>query len=83
MKVTSPHSCRLVDPTMAIILKMTEDFLRTGGTMEKLGILMGYPKATARKSVSQFLRSADPRMSLVRRFADAFKIDVQELLVDG
>jgi transcriptional regulator with XRE-family HTH domain len=46
-------------------------FERSGMTMQQLGEEMGYPKESARKSVSQFLKSDDPRVSMVERFARA------------
>lgn len=39
--------------------------------MQQLGEAMGYAPTTARQSVSQFLKSSDPRISMVLKFADA------------
>ena len=42
-----------------------------GWSMQRVGILMGNPEATARKSVSQFLKSKRPQADTLRRFMDA------------
>ena len=49
-------------------------------TQQALGERMGYPADSARKSVSQFLRSHDPRVGMVRRFADALGVPLSRLL---
>jgi hypothetical protein len=49
-------------------------------SMHDLGVKMGYPEQSARKSVWQLLKSADPRISMLRRFAKAMGINVKELL---
>jgi hypothetical protein len=41
---------------------------------------MGYPAESARKSVSQFLKSHDPRVGMVRRFAKALGEPLSRLL---
>lgn len=43
----------------------------SGMSMQQLGIAMGYADTTARQSVSQFLKSDDPRVSMVQKFAKA------------
>ena len=40
---------------------------------------MGYPEETARQSAWQFMKSTDPRMSVLRRFADAMGVSVDDL----
>src|ERR1700723_355613 len=50
-----------------------------GWTMERLGIEMGYPENSARKSVSQFLKSKRPQLSTLRRFSDALGVPMQSL----
>ena len=48
--------------------------------MDELGVLMGYPKESARKSGWQFLyKTNDPRLSMLRRFADAFGCKLKSL----
>jgi hypothetical protein len=40
---------------------------------------MGYPEVTARQSAWQIMKTTDPRMSVLRRFADAMGISLNEL----
>ena len=40
-------------------------------SMQELGEAMGYAPSTARQAVSQFLKSNDPRISMVLKFAHA------------
>lgn len=65
------------DPVMDSIRKRVAD---SGLTYQELGEKMGYAPTTARQSVSQFLKSGDPRVSMVRKFAAAVGISVQTLL---
>lgn len=66
------------DPVM---LKAAKLFERSGKTLEQLGLDMGYEKATARRAAWQFLnKTADPRLSMVRRFAKAVGVSVKELV---
>ena len=54
-----------------------------GDSMETLGVKMGYPRESARKSVSQFFQSTtDPRLSMIFKFADAMGISVTDLFED-
>ena len=41
---------------------------------------MGYPPASARQAVSQFLKSGDPQINMFRRFTEAMGISVGTLL---
>jgi transcriptional regulator with XRE-family HTH domain len=44
---------------------------------------MGYPLPLARKSVWQFLnRTADPRLSMLQKFADALGVPLSELFTN-
>lgn len=65
------------DPVMDSIRKRVAD---SGLTYQELGEKMGYAPTTARQSVSQFLKSGDPRVSMVRKFAAAMGISIQTLL---
>ena len=65
------------DPVMDAIRKAVE---ASGLTHQLIGERMGYPEESARKSVSQFLRGHDPRISMIRRFADALGIPLSRLL---
>jgi transcriptional regulator with XRE-family HTH domain len=56
-------------------------FESSGLTLDELGQRMGYTGDVARKSVWQFLnKTADPRLSMLRRFAKAMGMDAKELL---
>ncbi len=70
----------LEDPVMA---KVRASFDKSGLSLHHLGLKMGYPEESARKSVWQFLKTADPRLSMLRRFAKAMEISLTELLADG
>jgi transcriptional regulator with XRE-family HTH domain len=59
------------DPAMARVRELWERKQEQGWTQQKLGEAMGYPAESARKSVSQFLKSRDPQISMLRRFANA------------
>ena len=65
------------DPAMARVRAAVE---ASGLTQQELGERMGYAPGSARKSVSQFLRSGDPHVSMVRKVAGALGIDVCELV---
>jgi len=41
---------------------------------------MGYKEETARKSVSQFLKSRDPQISMLRRFVAAVDVALSTLV---
>jgi hypothetical protein len=41
---------------------------------------MGYAPGSARQAVSQFLKSGDPQISMLRRFAKALGISVRSLV---
>lgn len=67
------------DAAMARVRELWERKQADGWTQQKLGELMGYPVESARKSVSQFLRSGDPQISMLRRFAKAVGVAVSTL----
>jgi transcriptional regulator with XRE-family HTH domain len=58
-------------------------FEKSGLSLQDFGLKMGYPEESARKSVWQFLKSADPRISVLRRCARALDIPIEELVGDG
>lgn len=68
---------RARDPVMARIKAIIAE---NGLTQQELGERMKYPAESARKSVSQFLRTDDPRLSTIRRFAAAVKMKLTDLL---
>ena len=66
------------DPVMAAVRAAHE---RSGLSFEQLGLRMRYTKDTARKSAWQFVnRTNDPRLSMLRRFAEAVGIPISDLL---
>ena len=65
------------DPAMK---KAQRLFAKSGKSLEQLGQEMGYTGDVARKAAWQFLnRTADPRLSMLRRFAKAMGIRLQDL----
>ena len=66
------------------MLRAREVFARSGLTLDDLGQRMGYEGDVARKSAWQFLnKTADPRLSMLRRFAAAVGVPLAELLAEG
>jgi chemotaxis receptor (MCP) glutamine deamidase CheD len=55
-------------------------FKKSGLTMNDLGVKMGGGAETSRQSVFQFLKSGDPRISMMRQFAKAMDIPLADLL---
>ncbi len=49
-------------------------------SLQELGEKMGYAPSTARQAVHQFLKSGDPQISMLRRFAEAVGIKLETLL---
>ena len=69
-----------VDPSMVKVLQLFE---KSGKSLDQIGLEMGYEGETARKAVWQFLRkTADPRISMLRRFAKAMGITVEQLVAN-
>ena len=68
------------DPVMAHVRAWLE---QSGITQHELGIRMGYSEDVARKAVWQFLRSKDPRIGMLRRFAKAAGISFVELVSEA
>ncbi len=68
------------DPAMAKVRELWEQKSADGWSMQQLGERMGYPVDSARKSVSQFLKSNDPHISMLRRFAKAVGVAVSTLV---
>jgi transcriptional regulator with XRE-family HTH domain len=68
---------KVEDPAMAAV---RERFAKSGMTQQELGERMGYAPGSARQAVSQFLKSGDPQISMLRRFANALGISVKTLL---
>ena len=70
------------DAAMRRIKEKWAELQEKGWTQQRLGEEMGYPKASARKSFNQFLRSKDPTVSVLRRFARAIGVSVSSLVGD-
>ena len=68
------------DPSM---VKVRSLFDESGLTLHELGKKMGYPEETARQSAWQFLKTGDPHISMLRRFAKAMGMPVTELIAEG
>lgn len=68
---------RIEDPVMRTL---RERFEKSGLTQQELGEKMGYAPSTARKAVSQFLKSGDPQISMLRRFAEAMGMSLSTLI---
>jgi transcriptional regulator with XRE-family HTH domain len=65
------------DPAMETVRLKAET---CGMTYQELGEKMGYAPTTARQAVSQFLKSGDPQISMLRRFAEAIGVTLNSLL---
>jgi transcriptional regulator with XRE-family HTH domain len=66
------------DPAMK---QVRERFEKSGMTLDELGREMGYPNESARKSAWQFIhKTADPRLSMLRRFAKAVGVKISALV---
>ena len=66
-----------IDRTMKKIKKLSK---KSGLPMQAIGEKMGYPKASARQSVWQFLQTKNPSFLVVVRFAKAMGVSVEELV---
>ena len=65
------------DPVMEAVRERAK---QSGKTQQQIGELMGCPPASARQTVWQFLKSGDPQISMLRRFAQAMGISLGTLL---
>ena len=65
------------DPVMQ---KIRRHFELSGMTQGELGERMGYKKEKARQAVWRFLRTTDPHISMLRKFAEAMEISLDSLL---
>lgn len=78
-KISGMGKTRHDDPVMDAVRKRFEE---SGLTLQALGEKMGYAPGGARQAVSQFLKSGDPQISMLRRFAEAMGISLLSLLKD-
>jgi len=66
------------DPVMVVVRARFE---KSKLSLDELGLKMGYPKDSARKSAWQFMhKTKDPRLSMLRRFAKALGTSPKSLL---
>lgn len=65
-----------MDPVMTKVRSM---YKSSGLTLDTLGVLMGYEK-NQRQSAWQFMKSNDPQISTLRRFAKALGLTIEELI---
>lgn len=66
------------DPVMIAVRRLFE---KSKLSLDHLGQKMGYKGDVARKSAWQFLnKTSDPRLSMLRKFAQAVGVSVKSLL---
>ena len=68
------------DPAMVQVRQLWEEKRADGWTQQKLGEAMGYTGDSARKSVNQFLKSRNPQISMLRRFAYAVGVALSTIV---
>lgn len=68
------------EPAMA---KVRTFFEESGLSLVELGRRMGYSEETARQAAWQFMQGHDPRVSMLRKFADAVGISIDQLTPRG
>jgi transcriptional regulator with XRE-family HTH domain len=71
---------KLDDPAMRRVREIWDRLKGDGWTMQRLGEAMGYEAAHARKSVSQLMRTHNPRIDVLRRFAKAAGVPIEKLV---
>lgn len=64
------------DPAMNCVRAIFAD---SGLSLVELGRRMGYADDTARQAAWQFMQTGDPRVSMLRKFADAMGMSVEDL----
>jgi transcriptional regulator with XRE-family HTH domain len=68
------------DPAIVTVRGLWEANRADGWKQKRLGEAMGYKGDGARKSVKQFLKSRDPQISMLRRFADAVGVALSTIV---
>jgi transcriptional regulator with XRE-family HTH domain len=68
-----------LDPSMN---KVRALFEKSGLTLNELGLKMDCPPEVARQSAFQFLKTRDPHISMLRRFAKAVGVPLEELIAE-
>jgi transcriptional regulator with XRE-family HTH domain len=64
------------------MVKVRALFEKSGLSLHDLGLKMGYEATTARQAAWQFMKSGDPRISMLRRFAKALDVPLVEIIAD-
>ena len=65
------------------MVRVRARFEKSGLSLHDLGLKMGYAPEIARQSAWQFMKTSDPRVSMLRRFARALEIPLHELINEG
>jgi transcriptional regulator with XRE-family HTH domain len=68
------------DPAMTKVRELWAQKKSEKMTQQELGMRMGYDQYSARKSVNQFFKSNDPRISMLRKFAKAIGVKLSEII---
>jgi hypothetical protein len=76
---TSGMADKITDTSMDAVRKR---FDASGMSLHALGLAMGYEASTARQSAFQFMKTGDPRISMLRRFAKAMGVPLEELVAE-
>lgn len=70
----------VADPAMA---RIVAKFEASAMTLEEFGRRMGYADGIARRSAWQFIRqTSDPRISMIRKAAEALDIPLSDLIAE-
>lgn len=70
-----------MDATDPVMDAVRARFEKSKLSLDELGLKMGYPKESARKSAWQFIhKTNDPRLSMLRKFAEAVGTSVKNLV---
>ena len=64
----------------ATMTRIRDWFKASGLSLQELGLKMGCEAETARQSAWQFMRTGDPHISMLRRFAAAAGMTIEELV---
>lgn len=64
----------------AAMVRVRTLFEASNLSLQNLGEKMGYPEGTARMSAWQFMKTSDPRISMLRKFARALDIPLADLV---
>ena len=55
-------------------------FKKSGLSLSELGLKMGYAPEMARQSAFQFMKTSDPRISMLRKVAEALGVELKDLV---